>query len=131
MKYEFKLDDYYQALESISKKTDAGEYGFKKVKVTENEDGELYAYGCRVVIPELGISVREGVEYYAGEDDEEEEYEEDSIIIYPENEKDPHNFIESCSNALLTSLVSQIGYEKTGNPNPTCYIDDEEFILGL
>lgn len=131
MKYEFKLDDYYEALKSISEKTKAGEYGFKQLKVSEDEEGALYVYGCRVVIPELGISVREGVEYYTGEEYEDEEYEEDSVVIYPENEKDPHNFIEKCSNELLTSLVSQIGDEKTGNPNPTCYIDDEEFVLGV
>jgi len=127
MKYEFDLDDYWDILDRIHERKDVGNYGFEQIKVAEDNDRELYVYGYRLLIPELNMTVREGVEYYKDEDGEEQPV--DSIVLYDGDERNPENFSDSYCNTFLPSLIGMLASYRGKNTNPKCIIDDSEFVF--
>jgi len=100
---------------------------YRQVKVAENENSELWAFGYRIFIPELNMTFRNGFDYFKTENGEEQP--EDSIIEYIGDEKDPQKFVCAYCNAFFTSHVATLASEMGKNTNPKCYIDDEEFDL--
>ena len=125
MRYEFLLDEYWDIMETIQEREDVDNFGFKQIKIAEDKSSELYVYGYRIVIPELNLTVREGMEYYKDSDDEEQSV--DSFILYEGDEKNPMKFTESYCNTFLPSLLGMIASTRKLNTNPKCYIDDSEF----
>lgn len=128
MKYEFSLDEYWDIMDTIQGRDDVENFGFKQIKIAEEENSELYVYGYRIVIPELNMTVREGMEYYKDSNGEEQPIE--SIILYEGDEKDPMKFTESYCNTLLPSLIGTIARNRKQNANPTCIVEDNDFELG-
>ena len=126
MKYEFALDEYWNIMDTIHERDDVENLGFKQIKIAEEENSELYVYGYRIVIPELNMTVREGMEYYKGSEDDEEQP-IDSFVLYEGDEKDPLNFTDSYCNTFLPSLIGMIASDRKLNTNPKCFIDDSEF----
>lgn len=125
MKYEFEITDYDDIMDTINEREDVQKYGFKMSQAYENDEWGGIAYGWRIIIPDLGISIREGYVY----DLETEEQECDSILIYPLDEKDPAKPEDSYSNIsieYLVDLLNDKGIEKIN-----CIIDDEEFDLAI
>lgn len=127
MKYEFSLEEYWDIMDIIHERNDVENFGFKQIKIAEEKNSELYVYGYRIFIPELNMTVREGMEYYKDSDDEEQPI--DSFIMYEGNEKDPNKFTASYCNTFLPSLIGMIASDRKLNTNPRCYIDDSEFEL--
>jgi len=127
MRYEFCLSDFSDIMETIYERIEDEEGEFKQIKIAEKEGSELWVFGYRVVIPELDLAVRNGIEYYKNDDGEEELV--DSIVVYySADEKDPQGFNESYCNTYLESIVMSIARDRQLNDNPKCYIDDEEFV---
>ncbi len=128
MRYEFRLDDLDEVMDAISERLEDEAAEFRQIKIAEKDGSELWAFGYRIVIPELDISVREGIEYC--EDDDGEEEPVYSVIVYQgAYEKDPLKFDESYCSTYVGSVVMNIARGRDMNDDPKCYIDDEEFEL--
>ncbi len=126
MRYMFNLDDYDEIIEKLNEEyLDCFFSSLKQHKASEDEDYTYYAYSCRIVIPELKISVREGAIY----DKETEELVSDAVLLYPLDETDPSNPTDCYSNCFLSSLISQWASMEGLNTNPQCYIDSQEFVF--
>ena len=128
MRYEFRIRDYDEIMYSIKEREDYQAHGFGYLRVDAHPDDNsiLYAYGYRIVIPELEISVRPGVEYI-GEGNDAEAI--DSVIIYELEERDASNYYDSYCNISVEALIGMITRDKKKESNPLCYIDDSEFVF--
>ena len=119
----FYLDDYDGMLDSIQEEFEWGFFSvLKQTKVAEEDGFEYYSYGCRILIPELKISIREGTVY----DKETGEATCDCYFFYSLDEKDPAKFTDCFSNCFVSSLVGQLASQKKLNSNPMCFIDEQE-----
>lgn len=127
MKYEFPLEEYGNIIDTIYEREDVETYGFRRIKIAEEEGIELYVEGYRIVIPELNMTVRTGMIYEEADDGEEAPA--DTYVLYDGDEKDPQKFTESYGNTSLPSLIGMIARDRKCNTNPMCFIDDSEFDL--
>lgn len=126
MKYEFNLSDYEKVMDIIRQRDDILQLGFDTLKVAEKVDSELYARGCRVVIPALRMAFREGVALYRDGDGVERV---PTVILYPDSEKDPTKYVSSYSGLSPVELLGMIAEQDENEPSLQCFIDDEEFVL--
>lgn len=127
MKYTFHLDEYYDIMDEIYDRMEREGKSFIHLGVVDEDGWAITAYSFRVVIPELNISAREGIGAY---NDPDGKFAEDQVLLYPLNETDPENVLDVYSNCTLPGLIAEYSANNNGNDNPTCYIDDEEFVIG-